>query len=331
MSKWVGECLDSILSQDFTDFEIICVDDGSKDNSLEILNSYAAKDSRIKVIARENGGVSTARNCIFCYAKGEYIFTIDSDDIMCSNVLWAFHKAIVDSNYPDLLQTCHLEEKNGNIKEVFRPYPGDQYFKKEYSKDERTIRLWLDRHFMPFGSTRFVKREFLINNGIMQSKRYTALEDSAFTFDLYRNADTIAYCPINSFTYCLTRDDAPAKRRMSYKSFKSVLLRWHDFYNDIDNWQLSDECRKLVEAERIDFVTDYRNKLLQLSQIMPSLEDSFKAINLIDILLCKDINKLPLPKNKAAVIFLLFKIIGISNTMKLLYFYLDKKGVINNK
>ena len=80
MSKWVGECLDSILSQNFTDFEIICVDDGSRDNSLEVLNSYAARDSRIKVIHQQNGGRSAARNTGLDNASGDFILFVDSDD-----------------------------------------------------------------------------------------------------------------------------------------------------------------------------------------------------------------------------------------------------------
>lgn len=326
MSKWVGECLDSILSQNFTDFEIICVDDGSRDNSLEVLNNYAARDSRIKVIARENGGVSTARNCIFCYAEGEYIFTIDSDDIMCKDVLGTFYKTIVDNNYPDILQTSHLEEKNGIIKEVLRDYPGDKYFDCAFSKDERAVRLWLDRTFMPFGSTRFVKREFLANNGIMQSKRYTAFEDSAFSFDLYRKADTIAYSPVSSFIYCLSRDDVPADK-INYKSFKSTLLRWNDFYTDIDSWNLSEQCRRLVACEKDKFVTEYRDKLLTLFEAMPTAQDSFKAICLVEDLLGEKIKKLPLPKGKNGLIFFIARFIGIEKTMKILYRYLASKGI----
>ncbi|MBQ5325690.1 MAG: glycosyltransferase family 2 protein, partial [Oscillospiraceae bacterium] len=85
--KWLGECLNSILSQNFTDFEIICVDDGSSDKSLDILHTYAAKDDRIKVISRPNGGPATARNAALVSACGQYIFFIDSDDTMNSGSL----------------------------------------------------------------------------------------------------------------------------------------------------------------------------------------------------------------------------------------------------
>ena len=77
---YLERCIGSVLKNTFHDFEIICVNDGSTDNSLEILNGLAAKDSRIHVIDQENGGVSSARNHGMDEANGEYICFIDSDD-----------------------------------------------------------------------------------------------------------------------------------------------------------------------------------------------------------------------------------------------------------
>ncbi len=81
-AKWVGACIESIQSQDFDDYEIICVDDGSSDDSLAVLDLYAKKDNRIRIVSRENGGPSTARNTVIMHATGRYIYMIDSDDTM---------------------------------------------------------------------------------------------------------------------------------------------------------------------------------------------------------------------------------------------------------
>ncbi len=78
--KFLGKCLESIINQTFKDIEIICVNDGSIDNSPTILNDYAEKDSRIKIINQKNGGLSCARNTGINNAKGEYIGFVDSDD-----------------------------------------------------------------------------------------------------------------------------------------------------------------------------------------------------------------------------------------------------------
>ena len=73
-------CIDSILNQEYRDYELIVVDDGSKDESGKILDEYAAKDSRIKVIHKENSGVSNTRNLAIQNARGKYIQFLDSDD-----------------------------------------------------------------------------------------------------------------------------------------------------------------------------------------------------------------------------------------------------------
>lgn len=80
VEEYLSKCLDSLVNQTFEDIEIICIDDGSADNSLAILNSYAQRDSRIKIIEQENSGCYVARNKGLEAAQGEYIMFVDSDD-----------------------------------------------------------------------------------------------------------------------------------------------------------------------------------------------------------------------------------------------------------
>lgn len=80
VEDYVGRCIESVLVQTFTDFELILVDDGATDNSGKICDRYAEKDDRVRVIHKENAGVSAARNTGIDYASGEYIMFIDSDD-----------------------------------------------------------------------------------------------------------------------------------------------------------------------------------------------------------------------------------------------------------
>lgn len=80
VEKYLARCLDSILCQTFEDIEIICVNDGSKDNSLKILESYSEKDDRIKIVNKENGGLSSARNEGLKYVTSDYVSFVDSDD-----------------------------------------------------------------------------------------------------------------------------------------------------------------------------------------------------------------------------------------------------------
>lgn len=80
VEDYLNKCLDSIINQTFKDIEIICVNDGSKDNSLQIVKEYAQKDNRIKIVDKENGGLSSARNAGLEVATSEWISFIDSDD-----------------------------------------------------------------------------------------------------------------------------------------------------------------------------------------------------------------------------------------------------------
>lgn len=87
VEKYLKQCLDSLINQTLEDIEIICVNDGSTDSSLNILEEYQNKDNRIKIISQENKGVSAARNLGLKNAKGEYLLFIDADDWVELNAL----------------------------------------------------------------------------------------------------------------------------------------------------------------------------------------------------------------------------------------------------
>lgn len=94
VEKYLAECVDSLLGQTYKDFEVILVDDGSKDKSGAICDEYAQKDDRIKVIHKENGGLSDARNKGLAASKGQYICFIDSDDYVYEDYLEKLYEAI---------------------------------------------------------------------------------------------------------------------------------------------------------------------------------------------------------------------------------------------
>ncbi|GMB01266.1 glycosyltransferase [Pelosinus sp. IPA-1] len=85
--KYLSQAIESVLNQTLRDFELILVDDGSKDKSLEICNAYAKQDSRIQVIHQSNGGICAARNCGLEMVKGEYVTFIDNDDVYLPDLL----------------------------------------------------------------------------------------------------------------------------------------------------------------------------------------------------------------------------------------------------
>lgn len=97
VEKYLDKCVQSILGQSFADFELILVDDGSKDRSGEICDSYADKDHRVSVIHKENGGPSIARNQASLKAKGQYITFIDSDDFVTLDYLETLYDTLKET------------------------------------------------------------------------------------------------------------------------------------------------------------------------------------------------------------------------------------------
>ena len=98
VEKYIRQCVDSILAQTFTDFELILVDDGSKDQSGQICDEYARMDERVRVIHKENGGLSDARNKGMDQINGNYFMFVDSDDYIAPTMIECLHKSIMSNN-----------------------------------------------------------------------------------------------------------------------------------------------------------------------------------------------------------------------------------------
>lgn len=107
---YIRQCIDSVLTQDFADFELMIVDDGSTDSSLELCKDYSEKDSRIRLFHKENAGPSSARNFALTRANGEYLLFLDSDDYWLDNsCLGHLYQIALDNN---------LDIVRGELKQV---------------------------------------------------------------------------------------------------------------------------------------------------------------------------------------------------------------------
>ncbi|MCD7781225.1 MAG: glycosyltransferase [Methanosphaera sp.] len=120
VEDFLRECLDTIVNQTLEDIEIICVNDGSTDSSLEILEEYAANDERITIIDQENGGHAVATNNGMKKATGEYLFLMDSDDILELNALEDTYKLACQKNVDFVL-----------FKAINYDYEQDKYYEAE--------------------------------------------------------------------------------------------------------------------------------------------------------------------------------------------------------
>lgn len=125
-AQYLPVCLASLLAQSYPHLEIICVDDGSTDNSLQILNEYAARDSRIKVYHQEAQGVSAARNTALLYSTGEFVTSLDSDDYIAPDT-YEKAAACISDEVDWVSYGIQLVDKDGN------PIPDhDGYYATKY-------------------------------------------------------------------------------------------------------------------------------------------------------------------------------------------------------
>lgn len=116
VEKYLARCLDSILGQTYENLEVICVNDGSPDNSFAILHEYAAKDARIKIVEKQNGGLSSARNAGMVCATGDFIAFVDSDDTIAPNCYETCIKHATDD--VDVVAFSYTKIFGGNKREA---------------------------------------------------------------------------------------------------------------------------------------------------------------------------------------------------------------------
>ena len=129
-AEFLRQGLDSLLNQTLRAIEIICVNDGSSDKSLEILKEYEKKDSRVKVIDQENQGAGAARNNGMAIAQGEYLSFLDADDFFEKNMLEESYNAACAKNAKPFAATD--EDVRDNIFRMFNGWPWDKLYKREY-------------------------------------------------------------------------------------------------------------------------------------------------------------------------------------------------------
>ena len=159
----IKQCIDSLLNQSFTDFEIILINDGSTDNSLEVIKKYAADNDFIRVIDKENEGVAKTRNKGIQLANGKYIVFIDNDDFVDSDYLERFYNAI-DQEQLDIVLGGY-KRVNQEMKILF--------------KQDLTQSEW-SKYIVVAPWARIYRTSFLIDNNI-QFFDYPIGEDVIFT------------------------------------------------------------------------------------------------------------------------------------------------------
>ena len=199
VEDYLPRCLDSILSQKFSAFEVILVDDGSKDSSSEICDEYSAKDSRFRTLHKKNGGVSAARNSGLHLAKGEYVMFVDSDDALAPDSLSKMFE-MTDNGTVDLVVGGFNSYLDTTLTDVYGPDSSGVY------KKER-IYAFFDNAMNECGElfrgpwAKMYRRSIIAENSISFNESLCYAEDKLFVYSYLSHIDSAAIVQYPVYEY----------------------------------------------------------------------------------------------------------------------------------
>lgn len=186
--KYVGRCIESIINQTYSDLEILLINDGSTDYSLDILKEYKKKDSRIVITDNENSGVSYTRNCGIKSATGEYIMFIDADDTIKKTTIEDNVRLIEEHNADMVIAgfTYYLTER-AEVKEN----PMVKFVGSSREFVEKHFKTALEREVLNPPWNKLIRLSLLKENNIYFNEKYSICEDMAFSMELLRESNKV--------------------------------------------------------------------------------------------------------------------------------------------
>lgn len=247
VEKYLPKCLDSVVNQTYKNLEIICVNDGSNDGTLKIIEKYKKKDDRIVLINQTNIGVSQARNNALKYVTGNYVMFIDSDDwIDLYTCEIALNKAL--SNDYDLVIWNYIREfpNNPMPKQIF----SDEeivFFENDVKRklQRRTLGLFREELAHPENADSIVtiwgklyKSSIVIDNKLefTDLKKIGTSEDALFNLEVYKYIKSAIYIPNCLYHY---RKDNEKSVTSNYKS--EMFLQWNNLFEIMNDYILSND------------------------------------------------------------------------------------------
>lgn len=222
---YLQKTIDCLLKQTTKDYEVILINDGSTDNSLSICNNIASRDNRFKVINKENGGASAARNDGLRSANNELITFIDADDEISDNYLFALLSSYNNYSSPDLIIQGLIQ--------VF-PTHKKKFQLEEFCYDlENNAGLFFDKVFLNDFSgpyCKLFKRSIIENNDIVFNSNIIYAEDFDFLLNYLRYCKTVVTSNVINYFYFMRNDSVSAKNYPFEKELNGLEVLSDTFY-----------------------------------------------------------------------------------------------------
>ncbi len=213
VENYLQKCIESILKQRFTDFELLLINDGSTDNSGDICDKYALRDSRIQVFHKSNGGVSSARNLGLKNAKGKYIHFIDSDDWIENDTFLTISKIIQKDNI-DIIQFGYKK---------IHPTFNEEYGQKSSLFFDSLKRYANSNCFNYSVSFCIIKKNIINDNNIQFSENIKYAEDQEFIIKCISFANYIQVLPDLFYNYLMRENSAMSHKANLNKAADHIL------------------------------------------------------------------------------------------------------------
>lgn len=305
VEKYLKNCIESILQQDFDDYEILLINDGSTDNSLSICKEYQNSDKRIKTISKENAGVSSARNLGISNAVGEFIIFLDADDTLTKNVLRKIDNIIYKNLNLDLIITDYNLNKDNVIHET-----KNEIFNKDirFESGEKAIETIRNNNYeLPKSVWRCVFKSTTVkNNQITFNLDYSCAEDFDFVLKMILISKNIYYSKLKLINYLIIRRDS-ATYKIKYKNVISEMRVFSKYYYYFKEKNFSYNVYSY-------FANNYANSIYTICELNNKIEinEVINDVNNNKIIL-KD-----LKGNKYIVSKLVWKIFGYYTGSKIL-------------
>lgn len=224
--NFLGRCIESIIRQNFTDFELLLINDGSPDNSGKICEEYAQKDSRIRVFHKENGGVSTARNLGIVNAIGEYLTFVDSDDYVSLDYLSRFLSS--GANADMYIQGYQL------VDTIKKRVKCCKFEKSQFFRNIAEPFLLAEKNGVitsPY--VKLFKRKIVIDNNLKFDIRLKNGEDLVFVLTYLCFVQTVFVSDFAGYFYVNHGGESLSKRFISFDEMQSQMFRVYGLRNQI--------------------------------------------------------------------------------------------------
>lgn len=339
--KYLDKCIESIIAQTYSNIEIILVNDGSQDNSLDIMKEYARQSSKIKLLSRENKGQFQTRMDGISLATGQYITFIDADDWIDAQMIENMMKFQNEYN-ADIIRCSYVDEHIEENRHVINKpaYKDITYVKKQEFK-EKVYPVFISTHQINSVWGQLIRREKI--GQYQGDEKIRIAEDLMFNLKLYQDIDSIVFIPEPYYHYRTNIEGITNKKDIASLKRKcnNIINVYSQYYSYIKQWKMNDDINRKLVTERIfrevkrcvDELYTFRTSHSEKIEILEYIRENLNA-NIADLssnfCYLKTIDKWIIGKKYERLIFFKFfqyKILyDLKKAVKRILVMFNKKG-----